>query len=165
MEQKLEQKTEEKNPKDKRHEKERQEVLVRILSTDINGERNLYAGLARIKGISFSISNAICYKLQLDKRRKIGSLSKEEIDKISNFIKNLSVPDFMKNRRFDFDSGETKHLITTDLDLKREFDIKRFKKIKSYKGIRHSRGLPVRGQRTKSHFRKQGRKKAVGVRK
>ena len=46
------------------------------------------------------------------------------------------------------------------MDLQNEFDIRRLKKIKSYKGIRHSLGQPVRGQRTKAHFRK-GR--AVGV--
>ena len=45
--------------------------------------------------------------------------------------------------------------------MKREFDIKRMKKIKSYKGARHSAGQPVRGQRTRSHFRSRG--KAVGV--
>ena len=45
----------------------------------------------------------------------------------------------------------------------KEFDIKRMKKMRSYKGIRHASGLPVRGQRTKSHFRKKGKNKAVGV--
>ncbi|MFA6023121.1 MAG: 30S ribosomal protein S13 [Candidatus Pacearchaeota archaeon] len=140
-------------------------MLVRILSTDIRGDKNVYSGLTRIKGVSFAIAHAVCHILKLDKRKKIGSLSKDEIEKISNTIKNLEIPEFMKNRRFDFDTGETKHLITTDLDLKKEFDIKRLKKIKSYKGIRHSRGLPVRGQRTKSHFRKVGKNKSVGVQK
>ena len=144
-------------------EKIRHEMLIRILSTDIPGSKNVYVGLTKIKGISYSIANAVCHILKLDKRRKISSLTKEEIDRISETIKNLKIPHFMMNRRNDFDSGESKHLVTTELDLKKEFDIKRQKKIKSYKGVRHSRGLPVRGQRTKSHFRKAGKRKVVGV--
>ncbi|MEK6890946.1 MAG: 30S ribosomal protein S13 [Nanoarchaeota archaeon] len=139
------------------------EILVRILSTDIPGSKNIFSGLTYIKGISFSISNAICHQLKIDRHRKISSLSKEEIEHITHAVKNLEIPEFMMNRRIDFDTGKTSHLITTDLDLKRDFDIKRLKKIKSYKGVRHSRGLPVRGQRTKSHFRKKGKNKTVGV--
>ena len=52
----------------------------------------------------------------------------------------------------------------TDLELQTEFDIKRMKKIKSYKGVRHSAGQPVRGQRTKSHFRKN-KAKSGGIKK
>lgn len=144
---------------------EKTELLVRILSTDIPGSKNLYIGLARIKGISFSISNALCRELKLDRHRKISSLSKDEIEKITLGVRSLNVPEFMMNRRFDFDTGKTSHLVTTELDLKKDFDLKRMKKTKSYKGIRHSRGLPVRGQRTKSHFRKKGRNKVVGVNK
>jgi small subunit ribosomal protein S13 len=164
MAQKIEQVEKENAPKKHDREKEKQEILlVRILSTDIPGERNIYVGLTKIKGISFALSHAICYNLKLDKKKKVGSLTKEEIEKISNAIKTLKIPEFLMNRRIDFDSGESKHLITNDLDLKKEFDIKRLKKIKSYKGVRHSRGLPVRGQRTRSHFRKKGKNKSVGV--
>ncbi|MFA6452695.1 MAG: 30S ribosomal protein S13 [Candidatus Pacearchaeota archaeon] len=127
----------------KRPELEKTEVLVRIMSTDIPGSRNVYVGLTRIKGISFAISNAICHLTKISKSKKIVELTKEEIEKISETVKNLKIPEYMLNRRNDFDSGSTKHLITTELDLKKEFDIKRLKKIKSYKGVRHSRGLPV----------------------
>ena len=58
------------------------------------------------------------------------------------------------NRRKDEETGESKHLLTTDLEMARDFDIRKMKKIKSYKGWRHAMGQPVRGQRTKSHFRK-----------
>jgi len=148
--------------KEKKQEKE-QEELVRIMQTDISGNKNIYGGLAKIKGVSFAMSNAICHILKLDNDRKIGSLSQEEIDKISETIRNPKVPDFLKNRRKDFDTGESKHLSITELDLKKEFDIKRLNKIKSYRGVRHSRGLPVRGQRTRSHFRQKGKHKAIGV--
>ena len=162
VENKIEKKVENKNPKFKQET----EFLVRIMSTDIPGQRNVYAGLTYIKGVSFSLSNAICLILGMDKMKKIGSLSKEEIDKITKEIENPRVPDFFKNRRNDLDTGETKHLSTNDLDLRKEFDIKRLKKIRSYRGLRHARGLPVRGQRTKSHFRTRGKKnKAIGVQK
>ena len=139
------------------------ETLIRIISTAIPGSQNVFIGLTNIKGISFSMSNAICHILKINENKKISELNKEEIEKITQEIKNPKVPEFMKNRRNDFDSGETKHIVTTELDLRKEFDIKRMKKIHSYKGIRHSHGLPVRGQRTKSHFRKKGKNRVVGV--
>lgn len=137
------------------------EVLVRIYGYDIPGSKNLFAGLTRIKGISWAISNLVCIKLALPKSKRISELSKPEIQKIESFIKEMPIPDFMKNRRFDRETGETKHFLASDLDIKREFDIKRMKEIKSYKGLRHSLKLPVRGQRTRSHFRSKG--VAMGV--
>jgi small subunit ribosomal protein S13 len=140
------------------------ERIVRILSEDIEGRMTLYSGLAKIKGISWSFSNAICKKLKMDKKKKIGSLKEEEIKVIIDFIKNPDVPEHILNRRKDFDTGEDIHLTGTDLELKKEFDIKRLKKIKSYRGIRHSAGLPLRGQRTRSNFRKN-RAKGSGIKK
>lgn len=131
----------------------RSETLIRILSTDIPGEKNVLYGLTRIKGISYSMASAICYSLKIDKYRKITSLSPEEIKNITDFINNPQLPAFMFNRRRDLDTGEDKHIVTTNLDLHNEFDIRRLKKIRSYRGWRHAKGLPVRGQRTKAHFR------------
>jgi len=147
----------------KPYKKEEFETLVRILQTDIPGNKNTYVGLTYIKGVSFAMSNAICHILKLDKKKKVVDLSKEELEHINEGIKNLEVPLFMKNRRNDFDTGEDEHLLISDLDLRKEFDIKRLRKIRCYKGSRHARGLPVRGQRTRSHFRSTGRNKAVGV--
>jgi small subunit ribosomal protein S13 len=138
--------------------------LIRILSKDIPGDKSLYIGLQRINGVSWAFSNAVCKKLNISKEKKIQDLSEDEIKKISDFIKNPVLPAYMINRRKDYDSGEHKHLYGTDLDLQNEFDIKRLKKIKAYKGIRHMSGQPVRGQRTKSHFRTNSKKTgAVGV--
>ena len=137
------------------------EGFVRILDTDIPINKNVYVGLTKIKGISFTLSNAICNYLGIDKFKKIKDLSEEEIEKlnkIEEIIKNL--PPWLLNRRKDRETGENLHYFGSKLDLTTEFDIRRLKKIKCYKGIRHSLGLPVRGQRTKSHFRKGP---AVGV--
>ncbi|MEK6895746.1 MAG: 30S ribosomal protein S13 [Nanoarchaeota archaeon] len=142
----------------------REERMVRILSKDIEGNMQVYAGLAKIKGISWSLSNAICNVLKIDKTKKIGSLTNEEIEKISKFGKNPEIPVFLKNRRKDFESGDDKHLIGTDLELRKEFDIKRLKKIRSYRGLRHASGLPLRGQRTRSNFRRN-RAKGSGIKK
>jgi len=140
---------------------ERNEVLVRILGYDIPGSRNIYSGLTRIKGVSWAISNAACIKLNIPRGKKIEELSKDEIKKIENFLKSLELPDYLLNRRKDQETGLTAHYLGSDLDIKREFDIKRMREIKSYKGIRHGAKLPVRGQRTRSHFRTKG--KAMGI--
>ncbi len=142
---------------------ENTEVLVRILGQDVSGSKNVHVGLTKVKGVSWSISNIACKKMGLDKKTKIGELGKEKIAEIEKFLKNLDAADYLKNRRKDFDSGESTHLFGVDLDMRKEFDIKRLKQIKSYKGNRHALGLPVRGQRTRSHFRKSG--VAVGVKK
>lgn len=137
--------------------------IVRIATTDIPGESTVYAGLTKIKGISWSFSNALCISLGLDRKRKISSLTESEIEKIINFIKKPNnLRPFLLNRRKDIETGLDRHLITSDLDLQREFDIRRLKQIRSYKGWRHAMGQPVRGQRTRSHFR-TGR--SVGVQK
>jgi small subunit ribosomal protein S13 len=159
-----------KSDQDKKKEKpkyepkeEIHEVLVRIMGRDIPGSKKIFVGLTRIKGISWAISNAACLKLAIPRSKKIQDLSKEDINKIENFLKKIDVYDFLKNRRKDQESGGTTHYFGSDLDIKKEFDIKRLKEIKSYKGIRHAAKLPVRGQRTKSHFRKKG--VAIGVNK
>jgi len=139
------------------------ETLVRILGYDIPGSRNLYAGLTRIKGISWTISNAACLKLGFPKGKKVSELSKPEIQKIETFLKTLPVYDFLKNRRTDVETGQTSHFFGADLEMKRDFDIKRLREIKSYRGIRHALKQPSRGQRTRSHFRTKGR--AMGVKK
>lgn len=161
---KLKEKADAVEAKKKQHQKESRLIdsrgIVRISSTDIPGEAGVYHGLTYIKGISWSISNAICHALTIEKKRKIDTLTESEIEKITNFIKKPQIPKFLLNRVNDPFTGEDKHLITIELDLQRDFDIRNMKKIHSYKGLRHALGQPVRGQRTKSHFRK-GR--AIGV--
>ena len=158
---------EEKHIKGKTHgitEEKREERIVRILSKDIEGKMKLYVGLTKIKGVSWAMSNAVCKILGIDKNKTIGELSEKEIKDITEFLKNPKVPVFLVNRRFDFETGEDKHLIGNDLDLRKDFDIKRLKNIRSYRGLRHQMGLPSRGQRTKAHFRKN-KSKSVGIKK
>ncbi len=138
--------------------------IIRIMQKDIEGGMKLYPGLTKIKGISWSLSNAVCKNLGFDKNRKIESLSESEIKKLEEFLKNPVLPEYLKNRQKDFETGKSEHLVGSNLELRKEFDIKRLKKIKSYKGYRHSAGLPVRGQRTRAHFRKN-RSRGAGIKK
>ncbi|VVB78709.1 30S ribosomal protein S13 [uncultured archaeon] len=163
----------EKTEKQEKTQKARPEVkkeyysIVRIMQTDIPGNKNTLTGLTYLKGVSWSISNAMCKLLKLDTKKKVSDLTPAETESIIKFLENIppEVPKFLYNRRKDFETGEDYHLTGTDLDMKREFDIRRLKKIRSYRGLRHATGQPTRGQRTKSHFRTHGKKKAVGVQK
>lgn len=137
-------------------EKIRAEVLIRIFSTDVPGNLKLYHGLTKVKGISWAMSNAICNSLKLDKNKKMQDLTAKDMELITSFIKAPKIPEWLLNRKKDEETGESKHLLAADLDLARDFDIRKMKKMKSYKGWRHAMGQPVRGQRTKSHFRNAG---------
>ena len=137
--------------------------IIRIAGTDIKGEKQLFQSLLKIKGVGGVLANVICKIHNLDRNKKIGTLKPEEIKKIEDTIKNpakFGIPYWMLNRRRDLETGEDRHLIGADLTFMEQQDIKRMINIKSYKGVRHMYGLPVRGQRTRSSFRK-GR--SVGV--
>ena len=137
--------------------------LIRVLGRDIRGDKRLFVGLTQIKGISWAFANAACKILNLDKMQKIQDMSKQDLEKVENFIKNPNVPSFLKNRRKDLEDGQDKHVYGEDIKLRREFDIKRLRKIHSYRGIRHTAGLPVRGQRTQSHFRVNRKKSGAST--
>ena len=140
--------------------------IIRVSTTDLDGSKAIYMALRKIKGISFAFSNAICNVINLDKTKKAGSLSDEEVKKIEDVIKNPSkykIPNWLLNRRKDYETNEDKHLVVSDLKLQKEFDIKRMQKTKSYRGLRLAQGLTVRGQRTRAHFKRGG--KTLGVKK
>jgi small subunit ribosomal protein S13 len=135
--------------------------IVRIANTDINGEKPVALSLCKIKGVSHMFASALCYVAGIDKMKKAGDLTDAEEKKLNEVIRQpqqAGVPEWMLNRRGDLETGEDMHLIGSDIAYIKENDIKRMKKIKTYKGVRHSLGLPVRGQRTKSNFRKNKKK-------
>lgn len=135
--------------------------FVRIVNTDLEGNKPIKQALIKIKGIGPNFANVICNKLNLDYNKKAGNLTDQEAKSIEDLIKSQKdIPSWLFNRRKDIETGEDRHIITSQLKLTKDFDIKRLKKIKSYRGMRHAAGLPVRGQRTRSHFRKGT---AVGV--
>ncbi len=130
--------------------------IVRIARTDIDGTKPIGKAIGSLPGVGDMYGNAVSKVLEYDSDKKIGDLDDEEIDEVEEIIKNpdeAGIPEWIRNRRKDRETGEDKHLIGDDLELKEEFDIRRLKEIESYKGWRHEIGLPVRGQKTKSSFR------------
>jgi len=137
--------------------------MVRIVGNDIPGERKIIAGLTQIRGIGYMFANTILNILKINPNQRIGYLSPEQIKSIENIVKNPSTsnfPSWFLNRRKDVETGEDKHLITSDIAFTVRNDIEREKTVGSWRGIRHMFGLKVRGQRTRCTGRKGG---AVGV--
>jgi len=131
--------------------------IVRIANTDIDGNKPLLIALRKIKGVNFMFGNFVCKKANISINKKTGSLSDEEAKRLDEVVQNpqkYDIPSWLINRRKDPETGEDQHLLMGDLQFAKENDIKMLKKIKSYKGLRHQWGLTVRGQRTKSNFRK-----------
>ncbi len=150
-------------------EEQKQELkyFVRIANTDLDGNKPIYHALIKIKGISYMFSNAICNVAGIEKTKKAGYLSDDEANNIDEIIKEPSkfkIPSWLFNRKKDPEENLDKHLVSSTLSFTQDNDIKMMKKMKSYKGIRHSLGLPVRGQRTRSNFRRN-KGKVMGVKK
>lgn len=131
--------------------------LVRVVNVDLDGSKSIFYAMIKIKGIDYSFANAILRLANVDKTKRAGYLTKEEISRITEVIENPQkngIPVWMLNRRRDYITGENMHIITGDVKFIQSNDIRRMQKIKSRRGLRHQAKLPVRGQRTKSNFRK-----------
>jgi small subunit ribosomal protein S13 len=140
--------------------------IVRIVNTDLKGEKKVLMSLQKIRGINYMFSNFICFSSKVNPLTITGKLTAEEISRLEDVIRNpakYNCPSWMMNRRKDYETGQDMHLITVDWDLTIDNDIKRMKKVRSYRGVRHMIGQPVRGQRTKSNFRKNKGKLSLGV--
>jgi len=147
---------EKKEGNEKKNKTESFKHLVRISGTVLDGNKDVARALTQIRGIGPQISKSLVRILGFEKGRKLGTLTDEEVDKIEKTINNLDkyIPNWALNRKKDNKTGKDIHLIGPDLDLAVREDINRLKRIKCYRGIRHSLGLPVRGQRTRTSFRK-----------
>ena len=120
-------------------------------------------GLTQIKGVGYMFANSIINNLKIDSKLRIGNLSNEQVKSIEKIMQNPSssnFPSWFLNRRKDIETGEDKHLITSDIDFTVRNDVEREKATGSWRGYRHMFGLKVRGQRTRCTGRKGG---AVGV--
>lgn len=137
--------------------------LVRISRTDIRGDKEVIAGLTRIRGIGNRMASLVLKKAGIPRDKFIGLLTEDEINKINEIIEDpikAGIPNWCVNHNKERRSGEDVHLTGSDLALQDRMDIDRLKKLRCWRGIRHAAGLKVRGQRTKSTGR-GGR--AVGV--
>jgi len=123
----------------------------------------MIVGLTEIRGVGYMFANTILNILKIDPNQRIGYLSSEQIQSIESIIKNpagSNFPSWFLNRRKDVETGEDKHLITSDIAFTVRNDVEREKTSGSWRGYRHMFGLKVRGQRTRCTGRKGG---AVGV--
>ena len=106
--------------------------MARIAGVNIPDDKRIEVALTYIYGIGRSRSNQILSALKLDQNARTKNLSEADINRLKDYIgKNFTI------------EGELKH----------QKAIKRLKDISCYRGIRHTKGLPVRGQRTKTNTR------------
>jgi len=118
--------------------------MARIAGFNLPTQKRLEIGLTYIYGIGKSTSQKIIRELELDPEQKVRDLTDEEVTKLRNYI-------------------DSELEVEGDLRRERAQAIKRLTEIGSYRGIRHRRGLPVRGQRTKTNGRtRKGPAKTVG---
>jgi len=106
--------------------------MVRIVGNDIPGEKKMIVGLTQIRGIGYMFANTILNVLKINPGQRIGYLLPEQIKSIENVIKNPSAsnfPSWFLNRRKDVETGEDKHLITSDIAFTVRNDIEREKNI------------------------------------
>ncbi len=118
--------------------------MARIAGVDLQDNWNLDYALTNIKGIGWSRSKMILEDLKLDAKKKVSELSPEEISQIASAFEDFA--------------------IEGDLARQIKGNITRLKQVSAYRGVRHSRGLPVRGQRTRTNARtKRGKRRTVGA--
>ena len=129
--------------------------IVRIVNTDIDGQKKTVVGLQSIKGVGKRVAQIVAKKANVDPAVKMGSLSDEKVKEIEALVKSYVeyAPSWAINRQMDYESGADMHLFGNDLDIIQKDDINRMKMIRCYRGIRHEGRHKVRGQRTRSNGR------------
>ena len=121
--------------------------MARVAGVDLPREKRVEVGLTYVYGVGRSTARKILNETGVDPDTKVRDLAEGEVAKIRTYVdQNVQV----------------------EGDLRREFNqnIRRLIDIGTYRGIRHRRGLPVRGQRTKTNARqRKGPKPSIGGRK
>ena len=120
--------------------------MARIAGTDLPNAKRVEVGLTYIYGVGINKSREILKSTGINPDTRVKDLTEDEIGKIRKEIESIKV----------------------EGDLRREvaLNIKRLMEIGSYRGIRHRRGLPVRGQKTKTNARtRKGKAKPIAGKK
>ena len=121
--------------------------MARIAGVDLPRDKRIEIGLTYIFGIGRKTSQDILAKADVDPNIRVKDLSEEDAGKIRKII-------------------DSDYSVEGDLRRDVSLNIKRLMEIGCYRGIRHRRGLPVRGQNTKTNARtRKGPKKTVGRKK
>tara|TARA_B100002019_G_scaffold257557_1_gene241688 strand:+ start:65 stop:421 length:357 start_codon:yes stop_codon:yes gene_type:complete len=116
--------------------------MARVGGINIPDNKHVDVSLTHVYGIGRKTAQDICDKLKITYTKKVSELSEEQLDRIRDELKNFQI----------------------EGDLRREinFNIKRLMDLGCYRGIRHRKGLPLRGQRTKTNARtRKGPRKPI----
>lgn len=117
--------------------------MARVAGVNIPNEKKLNVSLTYVFGIGPTTSSRIISRSGVNGDLRVKDLSESDIEKIRKAVAEFKV------------EGDLKMVLTQN--------VKRLKEINSYRGTRHTKGLPVRGQRTKTNARtKRGKKVTVG---
>lgn len=121
--------------------------MARIAGVNLPRDKRIEIGLTYIYGIGLKTSKDILAKANVNPDIRVKDLSEEDAGKIRKVI-------------------ESDYIVEGDLRRETSLNIKRLMEIGSYRGIRHRRGLPVRGQKTKTNARtRKGPKRLAGKKK
>lgn len=118
--------------------------MARVAGINLPNDKRIEIALTYLYGIGLTLSQKILTQVKVDPNTRVKDLSEEDLERIRQFVgKNYKV------------EGDLKSEVSQN--------IKRLKEISSYRGSRHTKGLPARGQRTKTNARtKRGRKITIG---
>lgn len=108
--------------------------MARISGVNIPREKRVEISLTYIYGIGLTTANKILKTLKIDKNIRVKDLSEDQVNALRQMI-------------------EKTYKVEGELKRDKLSNIKRLKEIKAYRGTRHAKGLPVRGQRTKTNSR------------
>ena len=121
--------------------------MARIAGIDLPREKRVEIGLTYVYGIGRTSSNKILEKAKVNPDTRVRELTDDEVKRISEVI-------------------EADYMVEGDLRREVALNIKRLQEIGCYRGIRHRKGLPVRGQKTKTNARtRKGPKRTVANKK
>ena len=123
--------------------------MARIAGVDLPREKRIEIGLTYIYGIGRARAPKILAETGVDPSTRVKDLTDEEVNRIRDYVE-----------------SDSENLIEGDLRREIAMNIKRLREIGCYRGIRHRKGLPVRGQKTKTNARTcKGPKKTVANKK
>lgn len=123
--------------------------MARISGVDLPREKRIEIGLTYIYGIGRARATKILAETGVDPSTRVKDLTDEEVNRIRDYVE-----------------SDSENLIEGDLRREIAMNIKRLREIGCYRGIRHRKGLPVRGQKTKTNARtRKGPRKTVANKK
>lgn len=120
--------------------------MPRVAGVDIPNDKKIDVALRAIYGVGPSVAIKVAQAAQIPPESKVRDLSEEELNRVRDIL-------------------DKQYMVEGDLRRQIQQNLRRLVEINSYRGIRHRRGLPVRGQRTKTNARsKRGARKTVAGR-